>query len=255
MTAIKYKLGCKLVEHEPLLRFGDYFDPSVKLPTPPKEFGHETLVSDWGVLGNDVAGDCAIAGPYHAVMLWNAEAKRTVNVTTQTALQTYSGLTGYNPNDPDTDQGTDPHVVALEWQRRGLPDADGNLHKIGAFIDLTPGSLTELWLAAWLFDGVGVCIQMPSQWMDSFEAGKPWRALSSPDIEGGHYILGVSRRNGNLGIVTWGQVAYMTPGAYQQSNVRSIAYLSEEKLTNGVDLEGFDLSQLRADLRALPKAA
>lgn len=255
---MRLKLGCKLVPHEPLLRFGDYFDPTVKLPTPPTEYGHEALVAEWGMLGNDDAGDCAIAGPYHAVMLWNAEAKRSVSVDTATAIQTYSTLTGYDPSQTDpntgenpTDGGSDPHEVALYWQKHGLPDNTGTPHKIGAFIDLTPGNLTELWLAGWVADGLGVCLQLPSQWMTDFQDGTPWDALPDPDIEGGHYVLSCARRNGNLVVVTWGETHEMTPAGYQQANVRTLAYLSEEKLINGVDLEGFNLQQLRKDLRTL----
>lgn len=249
----RLKLGCKLVPHEPILRFGDYFDSRVKLPTPPEEFGHEALIEDWDVLGNDVVGDCAIAGPYHAVMLWNAEAKRAVNIDTDCTIQTYSTITGYDPDDPDTDQGSDPQEVAQYWQRNGLPDANGNPHRIGAWVDLAPGNLTELWLAAWLFDGIGVCLNLPTQWMDAFEAGEAWDALDDPDIEGGHYVLGCARRAGDLVVVTWGRTQRMTAAGYRQFNVRTLAYLSEEKLTNGVDLEGLDLNQLRADLRALAR--
>ena len=46
------------------LLFARYVEP-VKLPTPPPQFGHETLFrpKSWGMLGNDEWGDCAWAGP------------------------------------------------------------------------------------------------------------------------------------------------------------------------------------------------
>jgi hypothetical protein len=254
----RYKLGCKLVPHEPQLRFADYFDSRVQLPTPPAEFGHDGLVKDWQMLGNDTVGDCAIAGPYHAEMLFNAEGGRSMEIDTTTVLKTYSTITGYDPSatDPETgenptDQGSDPHEVALYWQSHGLTDTAGNNHRIGAFVDLTPGNLTELWLGTWLFGAAGVALALPGQWMDD----DVWDALPDPQIEGGHYVLGISRRDGNLGIVTWGGIRYMTPAGYQQANVRTLVYVSDETLTNGVDLEGFNLAQLRADLHLLPRAA
>src|SRR6478752_4886149 len=36
------------------------------LPEPPAEFGHESLIPNWLMLGNDRVGDCAVAGPFHA---------------------------------------------------------------------------------------------------------------------------------------------------------------------------------------------
>ena len=42
------------------LLFARYVEPA-KLPTPPAQFGHETLFKpkSWGMLGNDEWGDCA----------------------------------------------------------------------------------------------------------------------------------------------------------------------------------------------------
>jgi hypothetical protein len=253
-----YKLGCQLKPYEPILRFGDYFHPRAVLPTPPVEFGHEGLVDNWGMLANDTIGDCAIAGPYHAQMLWCAEGKRPFPVSDPDVIGTYSAVTGYVPGDESTDRGSDPQEVADYWQYSGLRDHSGNVHRIGGWVDLTPGNLTELWLATWLLDGVGVCLNLPSAWMQQFsdDPGTPWDALDpDADIEGGHYVLGVCRRGGNLGVVTWGRVQPMTPAGYKQFNVRTLAYVSSDKLVNGCSLEGFNMSQLQADLLALPKAA
>lgn len=87
--------------------------------------------------------------------------------------------------------------------------------------------------------------------MDDFNDGRTWDTIDDPDIEGGHYILGVCRRNAQLGVVTWGKVQPMTAAAYQQFNDETFVYLSPEMLTNGTSPEGFDLNQLRLDLARL----
>lgn len=232
------------------LKLSTYLDTSA-LPTPPDEFGHEGLVSDWLMLGNDTLGDCVIAGALHEHMLWNAEAGKPINVNDACAVRNYSAITGYNPAIPSSDQGTDITVAAEYRRTTGLVDADGIVHKIGAYVALDPGDLTQLWYALYLFDGVGIGVELPSQWMDAFNAGRPWDAVTRPSIEGGHYISGAAKRAGNATVISWGRGVQLTPAGYQQFNDETLAYLSEEKLVNGKSLEGFDLDQLRADLDAL----
>jgi hypothetical protein len=232
------------------LKFANYLDTTV-LPKPPTTFGHERLVTQWGMLGNDNAGCCVWSGAGHEVMLWNREAGKSVNITTTSTLRNYSLVTGYDPNDPSTDQGTDMEEAAKYRRKTGLLDADGKRHKIGAYIALEPGNLTQLWYATYLFDGVGVGVEFPAQWMDAFNKGRAWGKVSRPKMEGGHYISAVARRNSRATIVSWGAAVPLTTGGYQQFNDETIAYLTEEKLVNGKSLEGFDINQLRADLTAI----
>jgi hypothetical protein len=235
------------------LKLAKYIDAAA-LPKPPAEFGHERLVTNWGMLGNDTAGCCVWAGAGHEVMLWNREAGRTANVTTTSTLKNYSLVTGYDPTTGANDSGTDMEEAAKYRRQTGLLDADGKRHKIGAYVALEPGDLDQLWYATYLFDGVGIGVEFPTQWMDAFNAGKPWDAIRRPKVEGGHYITAPAKRAGDAVIITWGQATPLTPRGYQQFNDESLAYLTEEKLTNGRSLEGFDLATLRADL-ALVSAA
>jgi hypothetical protein len=232
------------------LKLANYLDTSA-LPKPPTSFGHERLVTQWGMLGNDTAGCCVWSGAGHETMLWNREAGRSVNITTTSTLRNYSLVTGYNPNDPSTDQGTDMQVAASYRRKTGLLDADGKRHKVGAYVALEPGNLTQLWYALYLFDGLGIGVEFPAQWMDAFNARRMWTKVSRPKIEGGHYISGMAKRGGGATVISWGAPVGMTGAGYQQFNDETIAYLTEEKLTAGKSLEGFDLAQLQADLTAV----
>lgn len=232
------------------LKFAKYVDRAV-LPKPPAEFGHERLVTQWGMLANDQVGNCVIAGGLHEHLLWNREAGHTIRVNDACAIKNYSIISGYNPKDPDTDQGTDMEMAARYRRQFGLIDADGKHRKIGAYVALEPGDIGQLWLAMWIFDGVGIGVDFPSQWMDAFDKRKVWDRVSRPKSEGGHYITGVAKRTGLASTVTWGRIQGLTAAGYAQFNDETYAYLSEEKLNSGKSLEGFDLATLRKDLTAV----
>lgn len=257
LLTTQYRLGKNPAKHLAKLNLRDYITP-LRLPTPPENFGHETLVKDWGILGNDNAGDCAIAGPFHAEMLWCAEGHKPADINTDCALAAYSAITGYDPNAYDpftetnpTDQGSDVHAVSEYWRTTGLTDASGNVHKIEAYLALEPKNIEELYYALYLFDGVGIGIECPEEYQESFAAGQVWDSLSNPNIEGGHYILGVGSRSHLINVVTWGKTQLMTAAGYEQFNDETYVYLNFEKLFHGKDVNGFNRHQLIADLRDL----
>lgn len=243
------KLGKKpATRTRKLVKFADFLDTSSLPPLPAGDFGHDSLVrpGSWGMLGNDQYGDCVWAGASHETMMWLAEAgnpKATTLFTEKTALAAYSAVTGFKASDPDTDQGTDMEAAAKYRQKTGIVDTTKAHHKIGAYVDLTPGNITELWYAAWLFDGVGIGVEFPSQWMDAFNKGPGgfWDRVTKPKIEGGHYISGLARTGGRLNIVTWADDhPRLTTRGYQQFNDQTLAYASKDKLHSGVDTNGYD---------------
>ena len=78
----------------------------------------------WATIITEIAFGPALA---HETMLWNKEAARTVTLNNESVLKDYSAVTGFNPNDPNTDQGTDMQVAArrntgsdVERWKRGL---------------------------------------------------------------------------------------------------------------------------------------
>ncbi len=235
-------------------KFADYADTAT-LPKPPAHFGHETLIGSkaWQMLGNDSVGDCVLAGAAHETMMWNLEAGKAVSFTDHAVLSDYSAITGYNPADPNTDQGTDMQAAASYRRKTGVVDAGGNRHQVAAYLAVKPGDVTELYQAMWLFGAVGIGIQFPGTAMDQFNAGKPWSVVRGAAIEGGHYVPVVARRS-HIECVTWGQLQGMTVGFFKHYCDEAICYLSAESLINGKSPELFDYATLQADLAALPKA-
>ena len=253
ITPVDLKLGKKpaVPEQFPKLKFRNYANLSV-LPTPPVNFGHDDLVKNpWGMLGNDKYGCCAIAGPGHQIMLWNAEAGRQLIFSDQNTLADYSAITGFNANDPTTDQGTAVPDMCKYFKITGLLDAAGIRHKVGAYLEIEKGNVEEHLTACYLFGSVGIGVQFPASAMSQFNSHQPWTVITGSQVDGGHYIPQVSRRSGVWNIVTWGSNQLMEDDFFVKYNDESVVFLSEEFLTNGKSLEGFDLEQLNNDLNQL----
>ena len=237
-----------------MARFGDFFN-AAKLPTPPALFGNPGLVSDWGMLANDSVGDCVIAGAMHQVMYWNAlMGNGTPRFTDADAIDDYSGATGYVPDNPLTDQGTDMSAFPNYWKNPGLRDAIPNRHVIvDANVSLKVGDWNELLLAAYLFDGVGIGVNLPQSAEDQFNNGQPWTVVSGSSVIGGHYVFGIGPQSpGNVTIVTWGATVPMTRAWYEEYNDETNAYISLEMLNaKGLSAEGYDRAGLENYIASL----
>jgi hypothetical protein len=232
--------------------FAAYREPRAAIVVP-RTFGHYQLVPNFGMLGNDRAGDCVWAGADHETMIWLATHGVGVQFTDAAALSDYSAVTGYNAADPNSDQGTDVHE-ALSYRRHvGVVDSAGVRHKLGAFVELEPGNYEHLIEATYLFGAVGIGFEFPESAMAQFDAGKPWSVVTGSKIDGGHYVPVVGRAGSYIDVVTWGKVQRMTRTFYERYCDEAYALLSPEYLHRGRSPEGFDLKALTADLASLKK--
>lgn len=218
------------------------------LPKHPAHFGHDKLVTlPWGMLGNDKFGDCVFAGAAHETMIWTAEGGKPVGFDDPGVLAAYSAVTGFNPADPNSDQGTLTRQ-ALNYRRKvGLLDVHGVRHKIGAYVALEPGNFDQLLEAVWLFGASAVGLRFPNSAMDQFNAGQAWSVVAGASVEGGHYVPFVN----DHACVTWAKLQSATKPFYVKYCDEAYAILSVEMFRNGKTLEGFDLTALQADLKAL----
>lgn len=230
----------------------DVVDVATVLPKVPVNFGHEVGISDWGMLGNDEYGDCGEAGSLHEHMLWTHEGSTEAKFTTQNALTLYSAVTGFNANDPSTDQGTVIRDLLTYRRKHGAKDAAGKIHKIDGFLSLEPGNLDHLAAAMYVFGAVGIGFNVPSYAQTQFAAGKPWDYEGPGTIEGGHYVPLVARRSGSLRCVTWGKTQQMGLTFYEHFADEAWAIYSKETIGKlGHTPEGFSQAQLNTLLAAL----
>ena len=228
------------------------------LPPVPPTWGYDNIypVNGWGMLGNDEYGDCVWAGAAHETMLDNLVAGHPVTFTTAGVLSDYSACTGFNPNDPNTDQGTDVRT-ALNYRRKtGIVDAKGVRHKIGAYLSLDvsriqTGDFSEVAEAAYLFGQVGLGVELPDSAMTQFNEGKMWTYVAGSQIDGGHYIPLTAKRR-HLEIVSWARIVPCSEPFLEHYVDEAWAILSPDFLQqDGETVTGFNLSQLQADLAAL----
>ena len=242
------------------LKFAKY--RTALLPEPPATFGfdHAVGTADWGYLGNDEYGDCVWAGAAHEHMLLTATqttmrpSPSTARFTAADALSDYAACTGFDPATGAGDNGTDVHQAMSYRKNRGILDADGKRHKIGAYLSLTPGDMTELAEALWLFECVGIGFNFPQSAMDQFNNGERWSIVpgGSP-IEGGHYVPVVSKQTTfSVKVVTWGRLQTMTQPFYKKYCDEAWCYVAPDALNDrGLTARGFDIATLNADLAAL----
>ncbi|HEY2282917.1 MAG TPA: hypothetical protein VGH60_05125 [Solirubrobacteraceae bacterium] len=251
------RLGKKPATDDPHdLLFTKYVD-AAQIPPAPTEFGHEKLIppKGWGMLGNDEWGDCAWAGPAHETMLLSTEGGHPATFTTTGVLSDYAAGTGFDPKagppgSNPTDQGSNVREVLGYRRKTGIVDASQKRHKIGAFVKLEPKNLAQVYQAMYLFQTVGIGIEFPGSAMEQFHEGKPWSVVPGAQIEGGHYVCCVAKRQ-NIDIVTWGALQQMTVEFFEKYCDEAWAYLSTEDLQKEKDPEGFNLSQLKEDLAKL----
>ena len=253
------------------LQYAKYRLTTALPAVPPGDIGHEGIVADWPMCGNGPddsvypgfqgAGDCVFAGGDHETQLWTTEGGTPAAFNGSTAISDYSAVTGYNPDVPSSDQGTDV-LTALNYRRNtGLLDLAGNRrHKIGAFLAMDvsrikAGDFGELYEALYLFDTVAIGINFPDTAMNQFDTGQIWDVVSGAAIEGGHYIpLTYIYADGTMDVVTWAKLQRMTAAFLSAYCDEAYAILSPEMLKGGISIDGFDLAQLQADLAALDTA-
>lgn len=208
-----------------------------------------------GMLGNDNAGDCVEAGAGHLVEQDTFYGQGTEYVvSTQQAIAMYSQITGYNPANPNTDQGT---VLqdGLDFMRKtGIGG-----HTIAAFAQLDVTNINQIKTAIAEFGSVIIGFAFPDSAMTQFNQGKPWTPVAGSPIDGGHCVTVVGYTSAYLLVVTWGKIqkmdyafwnTYVAARAMQGEAWATVSQDWVNKAT-GLDPEGVDLAAFGAQYAAL----
>jgi hypothetical protein len=263
----KYKLGKKPFKEDPKdLKLKSYIDKDV-LPTPPASTTDYLTFKDWKMLLNDEIGDCAIAGPYHLLMLWCKQAGKKFDFTDEDVLDSYRKISGYDPEDPSTDVGCNLRDVLIHWKNVGFPDKQGKLHKIGAFalLDLKDHQMVKI--AQYLFSGLVTGLIVPKYVLERFEQGEYSFDVETINAEpqGGHCmvmsgygkyqfveIIAVTKEG--VWAITWGKIVFITWEFWDKNFDEAWVIFDEEFLKNGKSPDGFDKELLLKHLKKLSEA-
>lgn len=243
MTTLK--LGKRAPDHsKPALLLG----PHLHTVAHPDKRDWLSKVTDWPMYGNDSLGDCVWAMIGHAIEAWTAYSTGApVEVPEAALIKGYSDVTGYDPSDPSTDQGTVLQDALSYWKKSGIAG-----HKILAFAKVDHYNPDEIKAALDVFGALMVGIQCPTSAMDQFNAGEPWDVVRGSTIEGGHAIHVGAFDPTRYELVTWAKVQDMT-NLFADTYIDEIwAVITPEwYAANGHTPTGLDLYGLGQDLHEI----
>jgi hypothetical protein len=204
-----YKFGRKRPRVKQLrLSFKNYLKG--QLPTPPATTSYWPKADSAlrNIYLNDQLGDCVIAGGYHVVASETGNAGNLFTASNQQIISDYSAIGGYNPNDPNTDNGCDEETALAYWTNNGF--ANGT--RLAGSLSVDPTNQAEIAAALWLFENLIFCIELPDAWISPFPStdGFTWDIAGSPDPDNGHSITGIDLASGGILIDSWGMKGTLT---------------------------------------------
>jgi hypothetical protein len=245
-SAMAGKLG-RLAPHpetdRPRLKLGQFLTAAA-YPAAPDTVDYISQVDSWPMYGNDRLGDCTCAAAGHMIEAWTRYGQgTTIKVTDQDVLTTYEKVGGYDPRDPDSDQGAVMQDVLDYWRKTGIAG-----HKILAFAEVDVRSAGELAAAMYLFGHVYLGINCPDSAMNQFDAGKPWDVVRGAQVEGGHAIdWGFRSKGRNHKVITWGQPQEMTAAFFAKYVEEAWVVVDDRWLSAaGTSPEGLDVAALNS---------
>jgi hypothetical protein len=220
------------------LRFEKYL--KTELPVPPYTLDLTKGLKRWGMMGNDKYGDCTIASAGHLIMLWTQEIGKIIKPTARQIEKDYFNITN----------GEDTGCVELDvlnyWRKNGIAG-----HKIGAYAGIKLNNSTLIQLGLDLFNGIYIGLALPLSAQS--QVGKVWDVISitgngEPGSWGGHAVPIVAYDDKYLYCVTWGKIQKMTWRFWTAYCDEAYCIISNDYISGGKTIEGFDLAALQADL-------
>ena len=157
------------------------------------------------MFGNDLHGDCVIAGRAHQTLRFeDAEQNRVLQITDSDVLKEWHLENG----------GTENGLVVLDslklWRSKGWIAAKKR-YKIKAFAEINHKNHTEVKTTIFMDIGAGFGFSLPDSAVNQFHAGKPWTVTAdSPNPENGHYVFMPGYNATGPVCLTWGSRKQMT---------------------------------------------
>lgn len=242
-------LGKKAPKHDArTFRMAHYLDPDKLAKIPAAKSWTGKCSPEFGMMANDRLGDCTIAAIGHHVQVWTANQGKEVTLPDDTIVSTYSSFTGYDPANPDSDQGGVMLDILNRWRQDGVGG-----YKIDAYVALEPHNTVHITASIAWFGGAYVGVSLPI----TAQNQKVWSVVpNTTDNEkgswGGHAIACVAYDAHYVWFVSWGKLMRMT-WQFAHAYIDE-AYAKLAPAWYGAKLKapsGFDLAQLKADLAAL----
>lgn len=237
--------------HRPKLKLGDYLHAEA---APPQSVSRPHPGFDWGMLANDRLGDCVIAMMLHSIEDFHLDAGTPVpQFVDADAVKMYSAITGYNPDDPSTDQGTDESQAMSYWEKPGL-SVQGS-HTIAGTVSVDLKDLNECRIAISEFVAlqVGIALPLSAQGQNAWTiVGDGKTGNSAPGSWGGHGIPYREYNPSQFTCVTWGAEMVLDVNFHLAYAQEAHVVVSQEMLSKtGTGPSGVAWGDLVSDLKKL----
>ncbi len=219
------------------------------LPSIPESWDWTTKVASWGLDGNDAIGDCAEVGTLDNLFrIWASVEGRPWTPTSAEVQQAYSTITGYNPSNPSTDQGSIEADVLNFAKKTGLEG-----HTIDAWAGTDPHDIAKVKLGIYLCGGAVVGLDLPRDWQSQASLDE-WDYTGQPADGGGHEVVAAAYNARGIKIVTWAQTKWLT-WAYVQHYMSDIDLAISRDWFNeaGVSPTGLNVDELIAAISNVGK--
>ena len=220
----------------PHFRLANYLRSS--LPAPPASCDYSPAAASAlaQMYGNDILGDCVVAGGYHIVGVETGNAGKAFIATEKQIESDYSAIGGYVPGDPSTDQGCDEVTAMNYWQNHGFCDGTKSL----GWLALNPSDVTEVMHAIHLFEDCVFGVELPDGWVSPFpqSSGFTWDVSGDPDPYNGHCFIGCGYSSVGVKISTWGMLGTITWAAVAKycaasANGQLLVLITPDQLAKG----------------------
>lgn len=251
---MKYKLGKRPKLYNPqiphmsaLFKLAAPYEPPI---TCDYSFG---MPDDFGMFLNDSIGNCTAAAYYHALQVWSFNAKKLeITESDDKVLSLYESSTGYNPNDPTTDQGGVESDVLTYIMNNGAPINDG-VDKIAAFLEVDYRNLDDLRRTIVECGVAYIGINMTQKVMDNADDNTiTWDTTGDQTSLGGHAIILVAYDVDTFTCISWGKRYKLTHGFLAQNLEEAYAIASYDWIdTTGRTPLGMSLNDLEFQMRFL----
>lgn len=224
------------------LRLAHYVDATY---VPPAFADHTPYgFSAWGMMLNDMLGDCTIAGCGHALQVFTGGK---ITLADSVIESYYSKWCGYVVGNPNTDQGGVEVDVLNDWKSGGMSG-----HVLDGYVDPQPQNWSHVAHSIAEFGGVYIGLQLPNSAMTQNENGQIWDVVADDGgIAGGHAVFCPAYHTDDptdggkttITAITWGMKQKMTLAFWDKYCDESHTLLASAWQPAGVNLAG-----LRADL-------
>jgi len=217
-----------------------------ELPMRPASVDYSNVGEPLGMMLNDSLGDCTCAGVGHAtqVACWYGQ-KTPSAVKDHDVLVLYEKAAGYNPNDPNSDQGAELLDILNYWSKNPFVN-----NKLDAFVAFDPTN-PDHWKAAVDFWGCAyIGVWLPQNVVDALESGQVIDWILTTDRvtqSAGHCVIVVGYDDKGLTVVTWGQTIKMS-WAFAAKYCDEAYVLLMSQWASGNEPNNFNEEQLKNDL-------